>query len=78
MALGRPNAHDPPWPEDMLQARGRVRDACKEAGIYFLDLVTPEIVVEQLADGVMLASCGPWGEEVASLGRAHTGRTMQV
>ena len=67
-----------PWPEDMLQARGRVGDASKEGGIYFLDFVTPEIVVEQLDDGVMLSSCGPWGEEEASIGRAHTGRTTQV
>ena len=37
MSLGFPDAHDPPYPEEMLNARTRVVAACKEAGVYLLE-----------------------------------------
>ena len=77
MSLGHPDAHDPPYPEDMQQARGRVMEACKAAGLNFLHGATRESIVGLIEEGVMIAACRG-GEEVARVGRAHTQRTMPV
>lgn len=36
MSYGYPDAHDPPYPKELEQARHRVKAACDEAGLYFL------------------------------------------
>jgi 4-hydroxy-2-oxoheptanedioate aldolase len=69
---------DPTKPLDprLIEARERVRDACKAAGIPFLDMRTPDNVIEGLDEGVrIVAGDNP---ETARLGRAHTRRTMAV
>ena len=39
MAFGHKDAHDPPYPPEMLAARARVKAACDAAGVAFLDIV---------------------------------------
>ena len=73
MTFGHKEAHDPPYPPEMLDARTRVKAACDQNGVAFLDIVRPANVVAQLEDGVRLGSAT---EEAAVIGRAHTGRTM--
>ena len=36
MALGYPDAHDPPYPADMEGARQRIKAALDSAGVAFL------------------------------------------
>ena len=77
MALGYPNRHDPPYPTDMLAVRERVLAACKAANLFFLEMVTPEDVVEKIGQGVMIGA-GKQAGTAAEIGRRHTGRTMPV
>src|SRR5919199_343229 len=53
MSLGFPDAHDPPYPPEMLAAREKVLAASKANRLAFLETVTPENVVDQIAEGVM-------------------------
>jgi 4-hydroxy-2-oxoheptanedioate aldolase len=78
MSLGHPDAHDPPYPEEMQAARSRVKAACDGSGVYFLNGATAENVRSMIDEGVKVVSCGRGGEEAARAGRAHTGRTMPV
>jgi 4-hydroxy-2-oxoheptanedioate aldolase len=73
MSLGFPDAHDPPYPPEMLAARGTVLAACKTNKLAFLEQVTPENVVEQIAAGVMIGA-GKHAEAAAEIGRRHTHR----
>lgn len=73
MSFGYPNRHDPPYPPEMIAARARVFGACKTAGIAFLDGVTPETVVDRIAEGITVCA---GSQEAADIGRRHTGRTM--
>jgi 4-hydroxy-2-oxoheptanedioate aldolase len=73
MALGHKDAHDPPYPPEMLAARARVKAACERAGVAFLEMVRPENVLAQLEDGVRIGAATP---EAAAIGRQHTGRTL--
>lgn len=78
MSLGHPDAHDPPYPPDMVEARTRVFNACKAAGLYFLHGATADRVREVIDEGVRIIGTGRGGEEVAWVGRQYTGRTMPV
>lgn len=78
MSFGYPDAHDPPYPEAVSQARERVKAALQEANVFFLDLVFLDTVVEMIDEGLMIGSTGPAGEAPAKIGRAHTKRTMPV
>jgi 4-hydroxy-2-oxoheptanedioate aldolase len=75
MSLGHPDAHDPPYSPDMQAARERVLRACKASKLAFLEMVTPDNVLEQLAAGVMIGA-GKGAQQAAEIGRKHTGRTM--
>ncbi len=75
MSLGLPDAHDPPYPKEMQAARDRVLKACKANKLAFLEMVTPENVIEQLAAGVMVGA-GKGAQQAAEIGRKHTNRTM--
>jgi 4-hydroxy-2-oxoheptanedioate aldolase len=75
MSMGYPDQHDEPYPAEMQAARARIIGACKAAGLAFQDLVTPENVIERLAEGVMIG-CGPHAQKAANIGRKHTGRTL--
>ncbi len=56
LSLGHPEVHDPPYPDEVEKARQRVRDACKKAGIAFLDVITPTNVEERIREGVMIGA----------------------
>ena len=73
MAFGYKDAHDPPYPSHMLEARGMVKAACDKAGVAFLDVVTPETVKAQIDDGVRI---GAASKEAAAIGRHHSGREI--
>ncbi len=73
MSLGFPDAHDPPYPGPMVDARKRVLDACRANGLAFLEQVTPENVVDQIEAGVMIGA-GRLAREAAEIGRRHTRR----
>jgi 4-hydroxy-2-oxoheptanedioate aldolase len=82
LSFGYPDAHDPPYPDDMEAARQRVMSACKSAGIAFLcSWNTTSMTLEQrvkklLDDGTKIV--GGVGEEGAKIGRKLTNRTMPV
>ena len=73
MSLGFEDAHDPPYPPEMLAARARVLAACQANGLALLEMVTPENVVEQIEAGVMIGA-GRHAEAAATVGRRHTHR----
>jgi 4-hydroxy-2-oxoheptanedioate aldolase len=73
MSLGLPEAHDPPYPPEMMQARERVLAACRANNLAFLEMVTPENVVEQLTAGVMIGA-GRQAAAAAEIGRRHSNR----
>lgn len=75
MSLGFPDAHDPPYPPEMVAARNRVLAACKANKLAFLEQVTPENVVDQIANGVMIGA-GRQARAAAEIGRRHTGRAL--
>lgn len=71
MTFGHKEAHDPPYPSEMLEARARVKRACELSGVAFLDIVTPENVEAAIDDGVRI---GAASEETAAIGRRHSGQ----
>jgi 4-hydroxy-2-oxoheptanedioate aldolase len=73
MSLGHPDSHDPPYPQDMQDARNRVLSACKANNLAFLEQVTPENVADQIAGGVMIGA-GKDAQTAAQIGRRHTNR----
>src|SRR5439155_21979243 len=46
MSLGHPDAHDPPYPPDMVDARARVLAACQANNVAFLNAAGTEDVIE--------------------------------
>jgi 4-hydroxy-2-oxoheptanedioate aldolase len=73
MCFGHKDAHDPPYPPEMVAARARVKAACNQAGLAFLEMVRADNVIEQLDDGVKI---GAATAEAAEMGRRHTRRTL--
>ena len=71
MSFGQKEAHDPPYPSEMMEARGIVKAACDKAGVAFLDVVTPETVEARLDEGVRI---GAATEDAAIIGRRYYGR----
>jgi 4-hydroxy-2-oxoheptanedioate aldolase len=71
MSFGHKDAHDPPYPPEMADARARVKAACEQAGLAFLEMVRPGDVVVQLDAGVKIGAATP---EAAEIGRRHTKR----
>jgi 4-hydroxy-2-oxoheptanedioate aldolase len=78
MSLGHSDAHDPPYPPEMIDARARVLAACKANNIAFLNAAGTEDVIEQITDGATVIATGRGGPQVAEIGRKHTKRTMPV
>ena len=72
-SFGLPDAHDPPYTEEMAGAQARVKNACESAGVAFLDGANPENVAQRVDEGVKILSAG---EETVEIGRKHTNRTM--
>jgi 4-hydroxy-2-oxoheptanedioate aldolase len=73
MCFGHKDAHDPPYPPEMIAARARVKAACDQAGLAFLEMVRPDNVIEQLEAGVRIGAATP---EAAAIGRRHTRRAV--
>lgn len=71
MSLGWKDAHDPPYPAEMQEARRLVKAACDNADVAFLDVVTPTTVESRLDEGVRI---GAATEDAAAIGRRHCGR----
>ncbi len=71
MSFGHREAHDPPYPADMLAARDRVKAACDQAGVAFLEIVQPDTVIAQIDAGVKI---GAATEKAAAVGRRHSAR----
>ncbi len=72
-SFGLLDAHDPPYPPQMAQARARVLAATKAAGIFFLDGVNVDNVEQRLAEGVMI---GSGRQDAAEKGRRISKRAM--
>jgi 4-hydroxy-2-oxoheptanedioate aldolase len=73
MSFGHKDAHDPPYPPEMAAARARVKAACDQAGLAFLEMVHPDNVVAQLDAGVRIGAATP---EAAAIGRRRTKRAL--
>ena len=65
-----------PWPEQMQETHERVKAACRQNGVAFLDGATPATVAEKIDAGARVISGG--NEETARVGRAHTRRAMPI
>lgn len=72
-SFGPLNAHDPPYPPVMQQARARVLNATKAAKIAFLDLISKDNFRQAIDEGVKIGAGGPEGAEA---GRRYTKRAM--
>ncbi len=75
MALGYLNTPDP-FPPEMQEARDRVKAACHNNAITFLEVATVETVKEKIDAGVGVIAGS--SEEIALIGRAHSKRTLPV
>jgi 4-hydroxy-2-oxoheptanedioate aldolase len=65
-----------PFPPEMTAVRQRVRAACQANGLAFLESASLEDVVAKIDEGARIIA--GHREEIARMGRAHTGRTMLV
>ena len=65
-----------PWSEQMQETHERVKAACRQNGVAFLDGAAPETVAAKIDAGARVLSGG--SEETARVGRAHTRREMPV
>ena len=77
MSLGYPNAHDPPYSPDMWDARNKVKSACLNAGINFLEGAHTDDVSSKIDEGIMFMNCYD-REAGVKTGRTYTKRTMHV
>ncbi|HAL48568.1 MAG: hypothetical protein FI707_15850 [SAR202 cluster bacterium] len=78
MSYGYKNSPSEPWPDELQAARERIRKACLESNVAFLEGMTAENAVEKIGEGVRISGTGRAGEEVTKVARAHMGRTMPV
>ncbi len=60
----------------VIEANERVRAACAANGVAFLGGGTADNITRQIDRGIRVVSSGR--EEVARIGRAHSGRTLPV
>jgi 4-hydroxy-2-oxoheptanedioate aldolase len=77
-SFGYVDAHDPPYPPEMVEARSKIIATCREAGWFFFEAVTAETVVALIETGIHICGCDADGEEIARIGRTYTGRIMPV
>ncbi len=83
MSFDEPDAHDPPYPQVMNDARSRIKAALDVRGIaFYSSWADPSLTMEQRLDysldvlGVRMM--GAPNKEWADYGRKRTGRTMPV
>ena len=82
MSFGNPDAHDPPYPEEMNEARDTIKKALDKNGVgFYASWADDNMTMEQRVDysidvvGVRMMGASP---EWAAYGRKKTGRTMPV
>jgi len=82
MSFGNPDAHDPPYPEEMDRVRNEIKGAADRNGLKFLcswndpnkdDAENIQVLIDM---GAHIFSGG--GEEKATVGRKMTNRQMPV
>ena len=83
MSFGDPDAHDPPYPDFMDDARNKVKSALDKSGVFFYcgwkdENLSMEETVDHLIDYVGAMMMGAPTEEFAAYGRSKTGRKMPV
>jgi 4-hydroxy-2-oxoheptanedioate aldolase len=78
MSFGYKELIRDPFLPELQEARSRIFNACKAAGLAFLDGMTTDNAGEKIDEGVRISSGGPEGEAIARVARAHAGRTMPV
>jgi 4-hydroxy-2-oxoheptanedioate aldolase len=76
MSFGIKRDRSKPLKPQLVEARTRVRDACKANGLAFLDSCTPENVNEKIDEGIRIVAGGR--EEIAKISRVYTKRKMPV
>jgi 4-hydroxy-2-oxoheptanedioate aldolase len=76
LALGYKQVPRDPYPAEMQEARQQVFRACQARAIAFLETCTPENVTRKIDEGVRVVA--GHREDTATVGRAHTKRTMAV
>lgn len=83
MSFGYADAHDPPYPQELNDARNRVKSALDKAGVAFYsgwrdESMTMEQTVEFLIKELGVKMMGAPSRAFADYGRKLTGRTMPV
>jgi 4-hydroxy-2-oxoheptanedioate aldolase len=76
LALGYRDMPRDPYPPEMQEARDKVFRACRDNGVAFLEIGTPETIAKKLDEGVRVIA--GHREETARIGRAHQHRKMPV
>ena len=76
LSLGYVRVPRDPYPAEMHEARERVFAACRRYGIPFLEGATPATIAAKIDEGVRVIA--GHREDTASVGRAHSRRTMPV
>ncbi len=76
MSFGVKRDRSKPLKPQLVEARNRVRDACKANGLAFLDSCTLENIIEKIDEGVRVVAGN--SEEIAKIGRVYTKRMMPV
>ena len=79
LSFGYIDNHDPPYPAEMWAARNRVKDSLAKAHVPFFEGQFDEgNACERFDDGVQIFACTDAHQEIATMVRAHAGRTMPV
>jgi hypothetical protein len=83
MSFGDPDAHDPPYPDFMNDARNKVKSALDKSGVFFYSgwkdkNLNMHQTVDHLIDNIGVMMMGAETEEFAAYGRSKTGRKMPV
>ncbi len=64
-----------PLPKELEEIRVKIWNACKNANLRFLEIVTPDTVTEMIDKGLMF--CRAYEPESAEIGRKYTNRSME-
>jgi 4-hydroxy-2-oxoheptanedioate aldolase len=75
-SFGHIDAHDPPYPQEMIEARAKIVKTCLAAGWAFFEGAPADKVIETIDADIRII--GAHSEETARVGREYTGRTMPV
>jgi hypothetical protein len=76
MSFGIKRDVSKPMDPRLAEARERVKNACKENGLAFLDGCSPENITDKIDEGVRIVA--GHRTETAEVGRAYSKRTMPV